>query len=384
MFGTRTSYRIVCLAALVLAAAPIAVAQADDLEAARQEIEAMSPQQKQDLERRYEQFMALTPQERERIRRLHRQLDEDPQGRELRQTMHRYHVWLGTLPAVTRYELRDLEPAERIARIKELREAARRAMRQPTPEDRKAIQEWLDERVAKLKARLEESLGHERAEHFSKRSPQFQRGVVVWSSFFKGRHGGRGPAINFEALAELRGRLSPESRAWLAEQPPQEQWKTLGRWIALVVGPHQGGPHRGEHLDRFVEQLPPEKKDELLRLPPDEMERELWAYFAGKEELGGPPGRREGPFGGPRPGIFRPGGMRRPEHGGGPGSQRPSGGPPSGRFRPGGPGPPSTPGPQFNRGPGAPPSSEPRSEPPPRPAPATPPDSGPPPDSPSP
>jgi len=309
----------------------------------------MSPEQKQDLERRYEQFMALTPQERERIRRLHRQLDEDPQGRELRETMHRYHAWLGTLPAVTRYELRDLEPAERIARIKELREAAHRGMRQPTPEDRKAIEAWLDERVAKLKARLEESIGRERAEHFSRLSPQFQRGVVVRAVLFR-RHGGRGPATSFEALAELRDRLSPESRSWLAEQPPHQQWKTLARWIALAVRPHQGGPHRGdgppaapgEHLDRFIEQLPPEKKDELLRLPPDEMQRELWLYFAGKAEAGGPPGRHEGPFRGPRPGIFRPGGVQRPDRDGGPGSQRQPGGPPSGRFRPGGPGHHST------------------------------------------
>jgi hypothetical protein len=398
MFGNRTPYGILCLAALVLATGP-AAAEADDLDAARQEIEAMSPERKQELHRRYEQFMALTPQERERIRRLHRQLDEDPRGRELRQTMHCYHAWLGTLPAVTRYELRDLEPAERVARIKEIREAAQRGMRQPTSEDLKAIRTWLDERVKELEERLKESLAKERAEQFARLSPEERRWMVMRTLFFQRWRpgGGPGPGFDFSELDELRDRLSPQSQAWLKGSPPDErspadQRRILMAWIGRAVFVHRSG-HRhddgppaalGEHLDRFVEQLPPEQRGELLRLPPDEMQQELLRlYFARRGGPEGQPGRREGPFGGPGPGIFRPGGMRRPEHGGGSGPQRPSAGPPSGRFRPGGPGPPSIPGPQPNRGPGAPPDSGPSSEPPRGPAPATPPDSGPP-DSPSP
>ena len=313
-------YGIFCLAALVLVVTPLAAARADDLEAARQKIEAMSPEQKQELLRRYRQFMALPPEQRQRIRRLHRQLEKDRQGRELREVMHRYHAWIGTLPAVTRYELRDLEPAERAARVKQLIKSAGRGMRRPTPEDLEAIDRWIDQRVAKLEGHLKVSVGRRRAEQFARLSPEARRWLVMRALHPRRGPGGQGPAVDFQELAGLRDSLSEASREWLAGRPPAEQWKILVGWVGQAVRRHRGGPHRdsgaaafGEHLklDALVRELPREQQDHLLRLPPDEMQRELLKLYFGR--TGGPEGPP--PFGPP---------MRRPDHGGGRGRHRPT------------------------------------------------------------
>ncbi|HEV3137664.1 MAG TPA: hypothetical protein VGZ26_07160, partial [Pirellulales bacterium] len=94
----------------------------DDLAGRRLQIEHMTPAEQQDLLRRQERFSTLPLEEQQRLRSLQASLDADPHARQLEQVLKHYHEWLKTLSPGQRAELADLGPADRVARIKRIRQ----------------------------------------------------------------------------------------------------------------------------------------------------------------------------------------------------------------------------------------------------------------------
>jgi len=297
---------------------------ADDVEAARRKIEQMPPEHKEELLRRYRQFMALKPGARERIRRFHRQLHADRQSQQLRATLYRYHAWLDTLPAVTRYELRDLEPAERIERIKQI---MARSRREPTPEDLARLRRWVLDYAANKRREFLERIPEERREHFAELDERGQTWIAMRLLMHRWHSRGQPPTLDETDRAKIHDSLTPETRAWLDKRPAPEQGRILFNWIRRAMWakrpgqpPEDGPPEAlGEHLDRFfTEELDEDQRDRLLRMPPDEMQRELLSLFMEKKK-GGPDGPKFHRGGGPPGrGPGRPG-MGRPRPGGQPG-----------------------------------------------------------------
>ncbi len=309
-------------------------AVAADLKAAREKVESMEPEHKQDLLRRHQEFTSLEPEEQQRIRRLHRQLSEDPQGQELRQTMHRYHAWLNTLPTVTRYELRDLEPAQRIERVKQLIEHSQRSPREPTAEDLAGLRRWFHTYVGKMQSQFAERMPKERRSQFARLGDAERRWLATRLILNRGRNPSFLGAITTTDREEIRNHLTPSTRAWLEKRPAGEQGRIVTSWVREAMRPKPPGeeppPALGEHLDRFFMTLGKEQQDRLMRMPPEEMQQELlglfFAQMGGRE---GPMHHRGGPFAGGRSGPGRPRGPddRTPPFQG-PFRRSPEGGPP--------------------------------------------------------
>jgi len=302
----------------------------DSLAERRRRIKAMSYEQQEQLRHRREQFASLAAGEQQRLRRLHEALQADPQRAELEMVMHRYCRWLEEQPAYRRAELEELDIDQRVARIKQLREAelaqqARRASR----EDLAGLSRWMHEHAARQETRLLQALPPDRRRQLEKLSPAVRRGMMLWLMWQRWRvfRPGGPPPLDEQQLAELRVHLSTQTAERLAQMSPSEQWQTVAGWIREEV--RRRFYSRGhsnlvpavddEALARFFEnELTDEQRDRLLNLPGEEMQRELQRMYLMSLRLVEPgilfpKGKRPG---GP-PGFSPPGGHypHRPPHG---------------------------------------------------------------------
>ncbi|MBN1909579.1 MAG: hypothetical protein JW818_07570 [Pirellulales bacterium] len=314
------------LVVLLVCAGP-RTAENVDLTTRRQRVLEMTDQQQAELADAQVRFNALDQAKQEALRRLNRDLDDDPQGPELRQIMHRYSHWLNGLANITRLELMSLPPDERITRVKKL-------LREE--EDARGLRAWLDA----LGAKIRQSLPPERQKQWDRLPLEQRRGRIFMelrtleakirhqASPEKQKQWERMPAAQrwsrilpelagHEAivrlladpncLADLRSRLSKESAAELEKMPPKEQWKWVGeKWFALVFQKHReqtigGGPPdvSDKDLAEFFETLPDKARDSLLQMPSKKMYSRLRDEYLRQTRFG--PGGR-GPRGPHRPG----------------------------------------------------------------------------------
>lgn len=298
----------------------------------------MEPAAKKQLNRDYRRFLGLERAERERLRRLHSQLDGAP---ELRRVLSAYCGWLKSLPPEVRAELLDLEPSKRIERIKELRaEEAKR----PKPKDVEGLQRWMQdyaaqpehqelifqEMITQVEARVTEK-GNEmmrkgidelkkKVEGLKKSKDPRARMTFAYGAMWWQMSGPERPDWLIDGdLEDLRKNLSDGTSKLLASKPVDEQWEVVRGWLRPSRGrPFPGGRFGGvpqtkesqEQLDEFFEkELTAEQKEELLHLPPEEMQRRLeWMYTRRSWPTLGPffDGRGPGPGGPPRDHSGRP------------------------------------------------------------------------------
>ncbi len=280
----------------------------------RAQVEAMNASEKKDILRRQRLFDGLERPERERLWKLHEDLEQSANRDELRRVMDRYCDWLAELTSYERAELQELPAEERVKRVKKLldeHEARRRApggfpsldrarrpwaemgpdaRRRPGPDDLKAVFEWFGHYLEEEKTRLVEALpqawrkqAEQAIESSDNPAKRRERLTSVWMRWLV-ENPGKMPNIEDSALAELRGRLSPETRAWLEPMPPSEQRRIVLGWMRFIAMFHLGvrGPDpalpvvQEEELAKFFEnELTGEQKNRLLNLPSDEMRREL-------------------------------------------------------------------------------------------------------------
>jgi hypothetical protein len=287
-----------CLAACCAAPRAARAASHDELAERRARILALSPAEKEQLLRRHRRLNEDAAQ-REQLRKLDRDLRSAPDREALVAVMHRYHEWLKTLHPARAAELKNLPPAEKLAKVKQWRgEQALRKARDLSPQDKAAVVRWLIANRAPAENR----------QRLLELSPDEQ--LLLARRFLLARMaGGRSRLaadLSAEEVQSLLASLSPQAGSLMAAMPGEQARKKLAaQWIWQTLLPKV----TREELMRFFESLPAEQKRRLESLPQDESQRQLRRLYL-REQDSRPqrplPPRGDRPL---RPGRAWPGGQ---------------------------------------------------------------------------
>lgn len=327
----------------------------ETLDERRDRIAKLDATRKAELERAREKFAALDPAERRRLHDLHTKIENHPRPDDLWDVMTQYCEWTKSLSMNDRDQLRALEPAERIEKIKELRrkqaeakKAGRFGMRgsglrdrfkEMIERERDGLIRWIDGYMGQSRpaAALIDDLPEPQREQLSQawkklgndpaaRRKLFARVWVRWQL----ANPSKGFPLDDDALAKLRAELSSQTNQWLEPMPRDHQRRFLAGLISAFLFIHNI-EELGEYL---AKELTGEQRDWITSLPPEQMQQELWrVYIRSKfpsmssRRPGGPWSR--GPHGQPPRGSRGP--SRGPQSGGPP----PDGAGKDRRFGPG-------------------------------------------------
>jgi len=356
---------VVCLAVgLFILWGAYSVGAKETLDERRDRIEKLDATRKAELERAREQFAALDPAERRRLHELHTKIESHPRPDALRDVMTQYCDWTKSLSVNDRDQLRALEPAERIEKIKELRrkqaeakKSGRFGMRgsqwrdrfkETIVRERDGLIRWIDAYMGQRRpaAGLIDDLPEPQREQLSQaweklgndptaRRKLFARVWVRWQL----ANPTKGFPLDDEALAKLRSELSSQTNQWLEPMAPDHQRRFLAGLISAFLF-----IHNLDELSEYLEkELTGEQRDWITSLPAEQMRQELWRVYI-RSKFPGMSSRRPGgpwprgphgpPQGGPR--GQPPRGSRGPSRGPQSGESPPDG---AGKDRPFGPGP---------------------------------------------
>lgn len=305
----------------------------DDLFAERRErLEQMTRADKERLLRAQSRFSALPLAEQSQLRQLNRELAAASDSDRLQSVMRAYYDWLLVLAPYQRLELNELSAEKRVERVKRLMQDpkvhARRQQKKKEPPRidtvKRAVQEqarrlgkWLDPKDVEglfawsaemtdrhgqqLLAQLPSGRRRGIEQQISNvRDPQRRRQIFGWLWLqWQASNPDKPFPLSDDDLGQLRGRLSPATRQKLESKTPQEQWRIVAEWIALLQQerPYLRNPDQlisqetEEELALFFEHvLSQEEQDRLLTLPGDQMLRELWREYA-QSKISKAPGR---------------------------------------------------------------------------------------------
>jgi hypothetical protein len=311
----RSLTPIACLAVVLVGVVGSRAQSEDDLSARRATVATLSPAEQQELLQKQERFLALPLDEQDRLRTLQAAIDADPHGARYRQILSGYHEWLKTLTPTERAELSELPPEQRIKRIKDIqrhqqheRDHAQR-VELLNSRDMRAILSWIEDLVWANRDKLLAELPKDRKKWIEKQSEKDQRRSLLYMTFERSRRGGgmRG-MMNLDAadFERLNAKLSDKPKAELAKaQSVQDQRKVVAGWILTAMieqsrfgrAARRGGSLPEADVADFVEhKLPPDQRDHVMSLPPNEAREQLrrlyWEHERGDSPFPG------GPFGG--------------------------------------------------------------------------------------
>jgi hypothetical protein len=227
----------------------------------------------------------LDPAEQERLRRLQRDIDRDPQAEQLRQVMHNYHKWLMSLPDFQREKILEMEPEPRLRQIRMLLdEQTLRDTAKLNPKDLPGLTRWLDDFARRHGLELVPERQRPAAALRFKQLPEPERDREFWRLVWWRMQWSGGPKIPLASTSEMAqlGRcLTPETRARLESKSYGEQWALVSAWLVQVFRQRFKAALNDDELARFFEQdLGDGERDRLLRLPSDEMQRQLRREYA--------------------------------------------------------------------------------------------------------
>ncbi|MBN2474500.1 MAG: hypothetical protein JXB62_07820 [Pirellulales bacterium] len=329
VLGRRSGFGVV-LGVLLISPMAIGAAWGEDQMAAnRRQIESMTPAEKERLRQRLEWFAKLDPAEQERLRELHRQLESDPNAEQLHRVMRGYCQWLKELPPYRRAELLDLDPAARVRRIKQMRdEEARNEGDRPKREDMEGVFRWMEQYVKQHADEILQEVPEPVRKQIAEESAPGRQKWAMWMMWQRWLMPPPDKPLlpSDEDLAELRSKLSEETRLRLESKSPEEQRQTITGWIRYATRQRfsprrfRDGPLPPDFQKRlqdfFENELEDQDREQLLSLPGDEMQRRLQQMYWMRMRPFEPP---RGPHGSPSHG-------RRPD--GPPDGRRDRGGPP--------------------------------------------------------
>lgn len=265
--------------------AQLELADAPSRDDRRHWVEQLPADQRAELAGQWKRFQSLSPapETQQRLRGLQQQIAQAADAETLQKTLVAYGQWLTRRTPGEQAELRSLPTDQRLRRVKEfIRQDNRRAARQLSPEEARALRDAVLSLVEQRKKRLLEQMRQEGAENPERRWER-RREVGAWVII---RRELQDDQTRDEVLDRLTSGLSPTSRQHLESLPPRERWRQLQHWIRealqLELGPEQ--------LERFFvsDELDNNEREHLLNLPPDEMEEELaQLYFGGQLGLRG-------------------------------------------------------------------------------------------------
>lgn len=313
--------KFVCV--LVLLAAP-AIAETP----VTADLSSLSAEAKQELLKKKERFEQLSPDEQTRLRKFHAELAGSPDGNRLQHVLTHYHDWLRTLKPLERDELLSLPAEERIERIRKLMaEQEKTRFRQMAdnvpPEDLEAILKWLEDFAESHRERILENMPPDMRRRFEEiEEPARRRGMLVFAMRMRGPGAPNLPPLQptQEDFNKLVPRLSAQSQEMLKKTP--QSGELVKEWIRAAVASKWNAQISNEKLSEFFRDLPATERQELEKLPADELRgRLIKLYFASQQRRdGGRPWLPPGPGGdgrGPSP-FVRPDGGRPTERPSGP------------------------------------------------------------------
>ena len=296
--------------------AAVTAAAAPTLAERRRWVEGLLPEEKASLAsqaRRFADLAEKNSDEEKRLRDMEREIRQDENADELRKTMVVYSRWLAQRPPGDQEDLRVLSADKRLETIAAIvryegEQAARVLSAQDAAELREEIFEIyedrkrdfhrdMDKRDRDLRVRLEGS-------------PR-RRALIVLSWAL------RNDDTDDSTRDRLTGQLSPEAQDYwerVSRRGRLRKQHQLWQWVRQAMQPRWDS---GE-LEKFFtsDKLDSAQREQLLSLPPDEMQARLERLYVSSElglrdiddwlpELGGGE-----PFPQPPPGRDRPDGRR--------------------------------------------------------------------------
>ncbi len=253
---------------------------AEPMSERRNRIEQMPPAQKEQLWRKYERFRALPATEQARLRSIEGKLTQDADAAQLQQVVERFQSWLDRLSSAERAELISLEPQQRLKRIAELR--AQEA-RQLGPDDAKTFAAWFEAKMLRqfpeLRANFDSLSAAERRARVAIVLSRQNVRQQLQGNVTERKH----RLFTEQDFAELHKALSPKAQQQLDQAAGFHERRMLfGSWIRQLYGKGPGFPSlkltgiSEERLREFFDQeLDFSQRAELLRLPSDQMQRQL-------------------------------------------------------------------------------------------------------------
>jgi len=325
---------------------------AESLETRREWVEGLSPEEKVVLAAQSKRFGGLNGIQQDRLRALEREISAG--GVDLQRTLLAYDQWLSRLTAGQMEDLRqdllDLPVDEQVDLVQRLvRQERDQASRRLIPEDAEKLRNVLREIANERKTEI---LADSRRRGDKDRPRRMEGGAlpILARELFKGDD-------NNQVRERLVDQLSPDARAHLDSLSGWRRTGQLWRWILDSLQMKVDS----DELERFfADKLTNDQREQLLSLPPNEMQSRLERLYYATElgdrdaaqwwseyrESGGGQGRAEfrpdgprdrrrsdgppGEPGGPRQGFDErgrrppgPGGPLRPRDDGFPDDRRP-------------------------------------------------------------
>ncbi len=293
----------------------------------REFLAGLSEAERSSLRMRYNRFRTMPEDEQERVRALHAEvtaMTPASQG-----AMLQYRHWLAGLEDYERFELRQMhESGDAKAVVDRVRRSIRSSAFELDEEERKALADLIEHtkrelRIAVQSQRRKEPRGADTKELISR---------VIES-----------PERRMRFLKQASGVLSEEKQLQFNQLPLPRQAAIVRGWMWRYLEERSSDSNvvsAAELEEYFVNELPVERKAELLSQPGSVMERRLrQMYLLGDEPRHGPRGldvergRLRGPPG-PSRGDRDRRGFGPPGRPDGPRPERPRPGP-NGRFREG-------------------------------------------------
>jgi hypothetical protein len=231
---------LVCATAGVLACATrldhARAEDAPDLQARREAVEALTPDERERLRRNFERYQALDDAERWKLRELADKIQSSPQRDALRHAMLRYQDWLRRRPAAERAALAALPPEQRVARIKEkLAQQRQRPPQRLRRDDAERLRNWLGDYLRDHGEELQAAAGP--APGWIDRNDTRARQAWLAMVVFGGRRGAPVPQRllpNDEELQKLSAELSTDAQRELnARADRREKLQLVAQWIGL-------------------------------------------------------------------------------------------------------------------------------------------------------
>lgn len=251
------------------------------------QLESLDSVQLEALRRRILKYEQLSDAQRSHVDLIHKQLNEHPDGAELRAVMQRYYRWLKVLDEKSRRELLDLKPADRIARICELRqqqneESFGRVGASKLPDkDANWVYEWTMLMVESKRDRIDQLLD---SDEIKERLPDTIRSLVSKPAITARRSNYRfrllvehapeyARALAFEDFEKLRKGLSVDSLKIIDAYSGEEQQQLILQWFKQASD--ENNRVTDEKLYQFWLSLPEGTRELLDKLSPAEWRRVL-------------------------------------------------------------------------------------------------------------
>ncbi|MEX0978403.1 MAG: hypothetical protein WDZ48_06110 [Pirellulales bacterium] len=278
----------------------------EELAERRTRIVRMEPNAQQELLRKFERFSALPAEEQRRLSALQAAISADPNSERLHQVLERYHEWLKTITPSQRATLAELPAEKRVEEIERIRRRQRddQNLDLLSRQDMREIMRWIDELVKKHRQELVAGIPEKFRSWYDKETdPRRKQMALIYRMFGRSRGDQHESRVTQDDIDRLAKKLSEPARAEIGKAGTlEEQRKVVSGWIFATLrrndswqGGRRANPVVGEELLEFLQnEVAPARREQLLKMPREEMLRELRKmYFErGSGEGRFPPGRR--------------------------------------------------------------------------------------------